>query len=110
MKLSCPRSFAYLSFVALLLLGTAGICQAKSKVTLLATIDNQPAFRPALWKVFDINDRTRTVALETLPRYSGTVQLPAGKYLATLEFNKIIKETTFRVEPEQDMLVQLPMD
>lgn len=108
MKLPCPKHTVSMSLVALALFGATEICHAKSKVTLVATLDNQLAFRSVLWNIFDI--RNKKDPLRTLSRHSGTVELPAGQYLVTLEFNKKTKEATFRLEPEQNLIVNLSMD
>lgn len=108
MKLPYPKHVVSMSLVALTLFGTTEICYAKSKVTLVATLDNQPAFRSVLWNIFDI--RNRKDPLKTLPRHSGTIELPAGQYVVTLEFNKQTKETIFRLEPEQNLILNVAMD
>ncbi len=105
MALCSPQRYLLIFSLWLSLLGTS---YASGKVTLIATVDNQPALRPALWTIYDLNSGKRLI--KSLPRHSGTVDLPAGKYLATLTFDQKIKEKTFRVEADRDTTVIVAMD
>jgi hypothetical protein len=77
-------------------------------VTLVATLDNQPALLPAQWNIFRIDNPYQP--LRTLSRHSGTIDLPAGQYTVTVELNQHRKKTAFRVESEQSILVKVAMD
>lgn len=81
---------------------------ANCKVTLVATLDNQPALLPAQWNIFRIDNPYQP--LRTLSRHSGTIDLPAGQYTVTVELNQHRKKAAFRVESEQSILVKVAMD
>lgn len=104
MALCSPQRYLLL----VLWLGLLGNVYASGKVTLIATVDNQPALRPALWSIYDLGSGKRFI--KSLPRHSGTLDLPAGRYLATLTFDQKTKEKMFRVETDRDTTVILPMD
>jgi len=89
------------------LMGTA-YANASSKVSLTATIQDQPAFMAANWKVFDMNDHQNLVA--RLNGHSGTLDMQPGYYRAMVEFNNRYKETTFRVESGKSLHIQVALD
>ena len=77
-------------------------------VTLVATIANQPALSPATWNIFRADHSNEWIT--TLTRHSGTIELPAGSYKAVVNLSERRKETRFRVESEQSILVKVAMD
>lgn len=81
---------------------------SQSRITLVATINNQSALLPGKWLIYKLSDLRHPVA--TLTRHSGTVYLPAGQYRARVELNEKVKEANFRVETEADSLVTVAMD
>ena len=108
MKLCSPQYPFYISLITFLWLGTASASHASGKVTLVATLGNQPALWPAFWNIFEVGDTTTPI--KSLPRHSGTLELPAGKYMAILNFDQKTKEKLFRVETDRDVTVIVSMD
>ena len=80
----------------------------QSRVTLVATLNNQSALLPGKWLIYKLSDLHRPFT--TLTRHSGTVYLPAGQYRARVELNQKVKETSFRVETDTDKLISVAMD
>lgn len=91
-----------------LLTATPAVEAGQSRVTLVATINNRSALLPGKWLIFKATDMHHPIS--TLPRHSGTVLLPAGKYRARVEVNNKIKETAFRVETDVDKMVTIAVD
>ncbi|HRJ52342.1 MAG TPA: hypothetical protein PLE99_06225 [Candidatus Thiothrix moscowensis] len=89
---------------------TAADTNLKSRVTLVATISNRAALLPGRWLIYQYTDRERRHPVETLPGHSGTVYLPAGRYLARVELNDKIRETSFKIETDTEKTITLPMD
>ena len=87
---------------------TSSYATSGSKVSLAATIQNQPAFVAANWKVFDMNNHQNLVA--HLNGHSGTLDMQPGYYLALLEYANLHKQTTFRVESGKSVRVQIALD
>lgn len=79
-----------------------------STVSLAATIQDQPAFVAATWKVFDLNNHQNLVA--SLNGHSGTLNMQPGYYLARLDYTNQHKETAFRVERGKNLHIQLALD
>ncbi|SDZ85916.1 hypothetical protein SAMN05660964_00429 [Thiothrix caldifontis] len=80
-----------------------------NRITLVATMNNQSVLSPAHWFIFNIGDQQQEPVAE-LPRHSGTVYLPAGKYRAEVKQNQRIKHTEFRVESNVDKTVTIALD
>lgn len=94
---------------AIALFAASGAASA-TKVTLVATIGEQSVLSPASWAVFAIKDKERKTPVATLPRHSGTVDLPAGQYYATVQMQQKSGEAEFRVESGVDRVVSIPLD
>jgi hypothetical protein len=114
MALRSRHSYSYIrKTIALatgaLILGFAGSVSA-NRVTLVATINNQAILLPASWSIFKLGDKAQPEPVVTLPRHSGTVQLPAGQYRALVKHEQKTKETHFRVESGVDKTVTIALD
>jgi hypothetical protein len=83
-----------------------------NRVTLVATANNQSILLPVSWSVFKLDDKSsppKPVA-ELEQRHSGTVQLPAGHYRATVTQAQTVKEAVFKVEANVDKTVTIAFD
>lgn len=81
---------------------------AACKVTFVATIANRPALLPAMWSISRLDNPLQPTVI--LDRHSGTLNLPAGQYRAVVNANQQSKETQFRVESEQDIVIRVALD
>ena len=81
---------------ALLAISINANAAADCKVTLIATIDNQPAMQPTRWVITD--NRTGDVTFE-MTRHSGVIHIPCGNYTATVTLGDIIRTRPFTLMP-----------
>jgi hypothetical protein len=87
----------------------AGTASA-NRITLVATVNNQAVLLPAHWAIFKLDDTEQSIPVAELPRHSGTVQLPAGQYIAKVKQDDIIRHAEFRVESNTDKTINVPLD
>ncbi|EIJ34592.1 hypothetical protein [Thiothrix nivea] len=105
-----PRAKQYLLLTGSIALLAASTSTAATTVTLVATIKEQPVLAPASWTVFSIKDKEQKSPIATLPRHSGTVNLPNGFYCAKVQMQHKSGEAEFWVESGVDKVVSIPLD
>lgn len=105
-----PFSVNKLAVMCIICIGVFALPNAAwaNRVTLIATLNNQSALSPAFWSIFKENEQHKPFV--TLPRHSGTIHLPPGKYQATVKSNKSVKKTVFRVESGVSTTVTVALD
>jgi hypothetical protein len=93
--------------VALLLVSST---VAANQVTLVTVSKGQMALLPASWTIFKAKDKERKTPIASLPRHTGTIDLPAGFYCAQVKAKKQTKETVFRVQSNVNEVVTISLD
>ncbi len=92
MERRSPHAVLRMKQAAVLAIGvsilTVSGSASANRVTLIATINNQSVLSPASWAIFAVGDKAKKQAVATLPRHSGTVELPAGQYFATVKLDQ----------------------
>ncbi|MGB0845867.1 MAG: hypothetical protein ACPGSM_04035 [Thiolinea sp.] len=107
--------FKKISLFTLLLLPllATGISEANVKtatgsLSLMATLDGKPAFRPVIWKLIPRSHGNRS-RIKTLTRHSATIDLEPGKYLVSVSMdNKTLsRHITIKESSKQSLVIQM---
>ncbi|MEZ5537004.1 MAG: hypothetical protein R3F02_15450 [Thiolinea sp.] len=101
--------------VAALLMGFSSVSAAAwadsntSEVRLIATIDNGPAFEPLEWKIFRVDDPSKTINVNR--RHSFTLRsVEPGRYTAVVRKGNKTRKRDFYVMADTTSRVRVPFD
>lgn len=96
-KLSVKKIF-YGMIVFLSTSAIAPIASANANVTLMATVNDVPAFSPVHWAVFRVENNARSaLPYVTDNRHSLAIDLPPGRYVAEASLNNVSRTRMFDV-------------
>ena len=94
--------------LAFLIVGnvSASVKSVTGQLSLMATVDGKPAFRPVLWRLKHAKKR---VYEKTLHKHTATLDLEPGTYLVSLSYNNktITRQVMIKESHTEKLIISL---